>query len=103
MNAPGPSQSGKSRNALLVLEAAIDALAATTGIIGKIQALAPATGHGTHADADVELYVEGVPHPYLVEIKAVDRLTMLRQVKQRFAEAPRACLLVAPRISAWSA
>lgn len=99
MNAPDSNQSGKSRNALLVLDAAIDALARTTGIIGKINALEPASGSGTRADAGIELLVAGRPHRYLVEIKVVDRITMLHQVKQQFAEASRACLLVAPRIS----
>jgi hypothetical protein len=99
MNTSALTQSKKSHNALLVLETAIDALATTTGIIGKVLALEPANGRGTHADAELDLLVEGRSYPYLVEIKQIDRMAMLHQVKQQFAEAPRPCLLVAPRIS----
>jgi hypothetical protein len=100
MNAPASTHTSKGRNALLVLETAIDALATSTGIIGKIRTLQPTNSHGTLADADLELLVDGRTYPYLVEIKQVDRMAMLHQVKQRFAEAPGPCLLVAPRISA---
>lgn len=99
MNDEAPTQSSQRQNALLVLETAIDALATTTGIIGNVLALESTTAHGTRADAELELLVEGRPYPYLIEIKQIDRIAMLHQVKQRFAETPRPCLLVAPRIS----
>jgi hypothetical protein len=99
MNTPTPTQSNTNLNALLVLEAAIDALATSTGIIGKVRALEPKNTHGARADADLELIVEGRPHPYLVEIRRIDRVALLHQVKQRFADSSRPCLLVAPRMS----
>jgi hypothetical protein len=83
-----------------VLESAIDALATSTGIIGKILALEPANRDGTFADADLELLVEGRPYSYIAEVRQIDRMAMLHQVKQRFTQAARPCLLAAPRISA---
>lgn len=100
MNDSAPTQSKQGRNALLVLEAAIDAFATSTGITGKILALEPTDEHGTHVDATIELFADGRPYPYLVTIKQIDRVAMLHQVSQRFAEAPSPCLLVAPKISA---
>jgi hypothetical protein len=100
MNTRAPIQDARSRNALLVLEASINALAATTGIMGKVLGLEPTDKGGTVADADLELAVDGRPYPYLVEIRQIDRMAMLHQVKQRFEQARRPCLLVAPQLSA---
>ncbi|MDQ1830965.1 type IV toxin-antitoxin system AbiEi family antitoxin [Massilia scottii] len=100
MNTPAPRQNSKPRHAQLVLETAIDAMAATTGIIGKVRAFEPANEHATRADADLELCVDGKSYRYIVEIKPIDRMAMLHQVQQRFADAPHPCLLVAPRMSA---
>lgn len=100
MNAPASTPVSKRRNALLVLETALAALKATTGITGKILVPEPTNRDGTLAHADLELLVEGRPYRYLADIKQIDRMAMLHQVKQRFAEAPGPCLLVAPRISA---
>ena len=54
----------------------------------------------TRADAGIELVAGGRSHPYLVEIKQVDRITTLHLVKQKLAAASRPSLLVAPIISA---
>lgn len=99
MNDSAPTQSRQSRNDLLLLEAAIDAFATTTGIVGQLRAIEPTTRRATHADADLELSAEGRSYPYLVEIKQIDRMTMLHQVKQRFAGFSLPGLLVAPNIS----
>ncbi|MDM5179104.1 type IV toxin-antitoxin system AbiEi family antitoxin [Massilia sp. DJPM01] len=100
MNASAPLLNSRQRNAELVLEIAIDALATTTGITGQVRAFQPRNEHGSGADAELELSVDGRSYRYLVEIKHIDRMAMLHQVKQRFAEAPCPCLLVAPRMSA---
>ncbi|MFB9241463.1 hypothetical protein IV454_07300 [Massilia antarctica] len=100
MNKPAPLDNSKQRNAELALETAIDALASTTGISGKVLAFEPSNDHGTRADADLELSIDGRSYRYLVEIKHIDRMALLHQVKQQFAEAPCPWLLAAPRMSA---
>ena len=82
MNGPASTYSSHSRNALLVLESAIDALATSTGITGKILALEPANRDRTFADADLELLVEGRPYSYIAEVRQTDRVAMRHQVKQ---------------------
>ncbi len=99
MNTPATVDSRQGRNASLVLEAAIDALALTTGITCKVLAVRPSIPRGFRADARIELLVDGRQYPYLVEIKQIDRITMLHEVKERFKQSPHPCLLVAPRIS----
>ncbi|UUZ51570.1 hypothetical protein LP420_20905 [Massilia sp. B-10] len=51
------------------------------------------------ADATVELRLAGHAYPYFAEVRQVDRIAALHQVKQQFADVNGAFLLVAPRIS----
>lgn len=100
MNAPGQNPPGTHRNApLLVLEAAIDALVASTGIVGTIVQLDSNSSKASATDAVLELSVDGERFPYRAYIRQIDRMGLLHLVQQRFANSLQSNLLVAPRIS----
>lgn len=60
-----------------ILRRALDALHRTTGIAGQVTEREPMVAQGFHADARVEVEVNGQRYPYLVQIKRVDRFAIL--------------------------
>lgn len=91
------------RDAILLGEA-IDALASSTGIQGRVMESpvirAPDTD-AVGADAVIELSVDGQPRRYLAVCKAkVDRESTLVMVKHRLDALAEPALLVAPYLSA---
>jgi hypothetical protein len=91
-------RSNRHRKDVLILESALDTLATTTGIDSTVMTLAP-EDQENGADARIELQVAGRAYRYLADVKQVDRITALHQIKQQFAKINGAFLLVAPRIS----
>lgn len=85
----------------IVLDRALEALERTTGIHVQVIEGDPRNGQGDRADAIVEIEANGQRHPYVAEIKRVDRFAILRDLKNQhapYAQAPP-LLLVAPRIT----
>lgn len=84
-----------------ILDRALEALERTTGIHGQMIEREPRNGQGNRADACVEIEANGQRHPYVAEIKRVDRFAILRDIKYRCAlnEQDKPPLLVAPRIT----
>lgn len=83
----------------LLLERALDALKETTGIVGKTVAMQPRLAANIWPDAAIELIIDGQVHPYLVEIKRIDRFAAIGQIKQQIGNFGQPGLLVAPRIT----
>lgn len=83
------------------LDRALEALERATGIRGQ----ALRNGQGHPADAIVEIEANGQRHPYVAEIKRVDRFAILRNVQYQCALHGQGTppLLVAPRITAETA
>jgi hypothetical protein len=84
-----------------ILDRALQALERTTGIHGQVLKQALRDGQDHRADAIVEIEADGQRHPYVAEIRRVDRFAILRDIKNQHAlhgQAP-APLLVAPRIT----
>lgn len=84
-----------------ILDCALDALEKTTGIHGQVTAWELRNGPGYRADAVVEIKANGQRHPYVAEIRRVDRFAVLREIKNQYAQIGQATqpLLVAPRIT----
>lgn len=88
-----------------ILDRALKALERTTGIHGQVIERELRNGQGYRADTIVEIEANGQRHPYVAEIKRVDRFAILRDIKNQYAlygQAPQP-LLVAPRITAETA
>lgn len=98
MNNRAPTPSRSSENDRIILETAIEALANTTGIAGKITKWQ--ADMGAMFDAAIELQVNGKHYPYFAEIKHIDRVAILDRIKPHLDSSNQAWLLVAPRISA---
>ncbi len=84
-----------------ILDRALKALERTTGIHGQVIEQELRSGQGYRADVIVEIEANGQRHPYVAEIKRVDRFAILRDIKNQYAlheQAPQP-LLVAPRIT----
>lgn len=90
----------KSRNQQLTLDTALDSLVRTTGIVATQLAQETSPGPASGTDTVLSLCLNGKQHRYLADIKKVDRIAVINQVKQQFAEAALPSILVAPRISA---
>lgn len=82
-----------------VLQRALEALQATTGIHGQVLEREPLIAHGIRADARVEIEANGQRYPYLAEIKRVDRFAILGDIKRQCAQYGDQLLLVAPRVT----
>ncbi|MFA7290972.1 MAG: type IV toxin-antitoxin system AbiEi family antitoxin [Rhodocyclaceae bacterium] len=83
-----------------ILERALKALERTAGIHGRV-----VDGQADRADTIVEIEANGQRHPYVAQIKRVDRFAILRDIKNLHApygQAPQP-LLVAPRLTAETA
>jgi hypothetical protein len=91
-------RNNRHRKEVLILESALDTLATTTGIDSTVTTLAP-EDQENGADARIELHVAGHAYRYLADVKQVDRIAALHQIKQQFTKMNGAFLLVAPRIS----
>ncbi len=88
-----------------ILDLALEALERTTGLHGTVIERGTRNGKGYRADAIIEIEANGQRHPYIAEIKRVDRFAILREIRNRFAhhaQTPQP-LLVAPRIAAEAA
>lgn len=84
-----------------ILDRALEALERATGLHGQVTEREPGNGQGYRADAVVEIEANGQRHPYLAEIRRVDRFAVLGNIKNQHAgngPGPQA-LLVAPRIT----
>lgn len=84
-----------------ILDRALEALERTTGIHGQMIGRELRNGQGYRADTVVEIEANGQRHPYIAEIKRVDRFAILRDIKNQYApygQAPQP-LLVTPRIT----
>lgn len=88
-----------------ILDRALEALERTTGIHGRVIERELSNGQGYRADAVVEIEANGQRHPYVAEIKRVDRFAILRDIKNQYALHGQAHqpLLVAPRITTTTA
>ncbi|WP_296228635.1 type IV toxin-antitoxin system AbiEi family antitoxin [Ralstonia sp. UBA689] len=84
-----------------VVDAALNALAETTGITSRVETTEPRTdGRARRADAIVDLTAGGRKHRYLVECKrTVDRAATLALVHAQLAEQAGAGLLVTQHLS----
>lgn len=85
-----------------ILDRALEALERTTGIRGQVIEREQRHGQGNQADAIIEIEANGQRHPYVAEIKRVDRFAILEEIKYRYGQALQP-LLVAPRITAETA
>jgi hypothetical protein len=88
---------------LTILRLALEALQKITGIVGRITRLEPGVANGWRADAQVEIEINGQRHPYLAEVKRIDRFALLQDLKYRALPDAVNLLLVAPRITAEAA
>lgn len=99
MNKGLPDQARGSHNNELVLNAALKAVERTAGIRGYVTAIEPLIAQGRHADATIDLELDDQRLTYLVEVKHVNRIALLDQIKKQFDGATKPYLLVAPKIS----
>jgi hypothetical protein len=83
-----------------ILDRALEALERTTGIHGLVIDRELQNGPGDRANTLVEIEANGQRHPYVAEIKRVDRFAILRDIRNQHAheQGPQP-LLVAPRIT----
>lgn len=84
-----------------ILDCALKALERTTGIHGQVVARELSNGQGYRAVAHVDIEANGQRHPYVAEIKRVDRFAILSEIKHQGAlyQEDTPLLLVAPRIT----
>ncbi len=81
-----------------LLEAALKAVARTTGLEGKLEGLYT-IAHDYGIDAIVKFTFEGKIHRYAVEIRAVDRVDRLALVPVKYKNGLEGKLLAAPYIT----
>ncbi|MBI2305798.1 MAG: hypothetical protein HYU78_00715 [Rhodocyclales bacterium] len=84
-----------------ILDRALKALERTTAIHGRVIERELRNGQDFRAGAIVEIEANGQRHPYVAEIRRVDRFAILRDIRNQHApygQAPQP-LLVAPRIT----
>jgi len=78
-----------------LLKRALQALANTTGLVGKITDQEPLVGPNRRPDATIEIEAQGHRFEYLVEIKrTIDRVVLLANVKAQLREAGDQGLLI---------
>lgn len=84
-----------------ILNRALDALGRTTGIHCQVIERELRNAQGDRAAIILEIEANGQRHPYVAEIRRVDRFATLRDVKNQYAQHGQAYqpLLVAPRIT----
>lgn len=93
------SPTGHDDREVLVLERSLGALTTATGIQGTISTFPTAAKNSSRSDAELELHFEKRHYPYLIDIKHIDRVATLQQVKQRFSNTSMPCILASPFIS----
>lgn len=87
-----------------ILDRALEVLERTAGIHGQVVGRELRNGQSDWADAIVEIEANGQRHPYVAEIKRVDRFAILRDIRNQHPHGQGLQpLLVAPRITAETA